>query len=98
MAVGVVVNQSYVNENMIVIAKEVIALFQKQAQLQEWNATTPQSALETMGFDANEAFLIKTVLDRLQQAHVWLDGGALPPDTHDTMSDLSKFVGMGVGS
>jgi hypothetical protein len=98
MAVGVVVNQSYVNENMIVIAREVIALFQRQEQLQEWNSVTQQSALEAMGFTPDEAFLIKTVLDRLNQASTWLNGGALPPDTHDTMSDLSKFVGMGVGS
>jgi len=97
VAVGVVVDQATVNQNMTGIAMLVITVFQKQEQLQEWNAATSQAALQAMGFSVDEAFLIKTVCDRLNQAAVWLGGGAVPPDVHDTLADLAKFVGMGVG-
>jgi hypothetical protein len=97
MAVGVTVNQSYVNDNMIGIAREVIALFQRQEQLQEWSSVTTQADLQAMGFTVDEAYLIKAVLDRLNQAAIWLGGGPVPPDMHDTLSDLAKFVGMGIG-
>lgn len=99
MAVGENVTRANVDETMRDLASTVIAVQRAITDVADWNTRTPQADLEDPAkFDPpytdDEAFLIKAVIDRLSQAAVWLQGGPVPPDSHNTISDLRRFTGM----
>jgi hypothetical protein len=98
MAVGRPASKGTVDETMADLASAVLALIDRIGRAEKWNAVTAQAALETdFGYTTNEAFLIKSVLDRLTQATGWLQNGPAPTDTHDTAADLAQFVPLDLG-
>lgn len=98
MAVGEAVSRSTVDETMRDTASTIITVVRTITDLADWNSRTAQTDLEAAPYNytTDEAFLIKAALDRLSQAAVWLQGGSVPPDTHNTISDLRRFTGMRV--
>lgn len=97
MAVGRPAGKAQIDETMADTASSVLALMDRLGRLTRWNSGTPQADLVNDGYTTDEAFLIKSVIDRLTQAFGWLQNGAAPTDTHDTAADLAKFVPLDLG-
>lgn len=97
MAVGRPAGKAQIDETMADLASTVLALLDRVGRLERWNAVTAQADLEGDGYSADEAFLIKSVVDRLVQGVGWWQNGPAPTDTHDTAADLARFVPLDLG-
>jgi hypothetical protein len=97
MSIGVPVRQQDVDAAMADLALNVRAMMRKIQDLGDWAATinTDDLTVEPFSYSPDDAYLIKSTLDRLNSMRAWAAGEPQALEVgHNLMADLAKMTGV----
>ncbi len=94
--IGVPITQDRVNQVLGGLAQRLKTDFEEVATLKAWSDITPQETIEALGFNVDDAFLIKLIIQELDQLRTIYTGAANLANVKDFRVQAQKAIGLGI--
>jgi hypothetical protein len=94
--IGIQVTQARINEVLGGLAKRLNDDFHEVDLLKAWSDVTDQPAIEAIGFTQDEAYLVKLIIDELNQLRTIYEGTAALANPKDFREQPQKAIGLGI--
>lgn len=94
LAIGLPVTKESLNRALGTVCQQLEVNFDVIENLKGWSDNTQQSDIETLGFTADEAYLMKVVIDDLYQLRTLYAGAATLAEVKDFRTQARKAWGL----
>lgn len=92
--IGYVVDADTINRTLGEVCKQLQDAFVEIETLKAWSAVTTQEAIEALGFATDDAYLVKLLIDDLDQLRALYEGADTLAAAKDFREQMRKAWGL----